>query len=137
MLAMPLIGRAMLSAGGCPVVLGTSLRLPPIFPASPVACAVLRHPHEWFAMLPFLAHTAAAPYHGPIRHWRPGGVRRMLPQRATNEENADATPSRVAAVAVMDRLRARRVRGLAAACGQAGMRGLAARAVVRAERAAA
>src|SRR6185312_973569 len=73
-----------------------------------------------------------------IRHWRPGGTRGMLRHRATNEENADATPNRVAAVAVMDRLHARRVRDLAATRrGQAGVRGLAARVVVRAERAAA
>ena len=44
-LAMPLIGWAMLSAGGYPVMLGTSLRLPPIFPTNAVAFAVLRHLH--------------------------------------------------------------------------------------------
>ncbi|HEY1589257.1 MAG TPA: cytochrome b [Rhodanobacter sp.] len=71
MLAMPLIGWAMLSAGGYPVMLSDSLRLPPIFPVSPVAFAVLRHMHGWFAMLLFLtfvAHMAAALYHGLIRH---------------------------------------------------------------------
>ena len=70
MLAMPLIGWAMLSAGGYPVMLSDSLRLPPIFPTSPVAFAVLRHMHSWFAMLLFLtfiAHMAAALYHGLIR----------------------------------------------------------------------
>ena len=79
MLAMPLIGWAMLSAGGYPVMLGTSLRLPPIFPASPVAFAVLRHLHGWFAMLlflTFLAHMAAALYHGLIR--RDGVLSSML-----------------------------------------------------------
>ena len=71
------------------------------------------------------------------RHWRPGGVRRMLRHRATNEENADATPNRVAAVAVVDRLHVRRVRGHAAAGrGQGRVPGMAARVVVRAERAA-
>ena len=50
MLAMPLIGWAMLSAGGYPVMLGASLQLPPIFPASPVAFALLRHLHGWFAI---------------------------------------------------------------------------------------
>lgn len=70
MLAMPLIGWAMLSAGGYPVMLSDSLRLPPIFPVSPVGFAVLRHMHSWFAMLlflTFLAHMAAALYHGLIR----------------------------------------------------------------------
>ncbi|MHB1058806.1 MAG: cytochrome b [Rhodanobacter sp.] len=79
MLAMPLIGWAMLSAGGYPVMLGASLRLPPIFPASPAGFAVLRHLHTWFAMLlflTFLAHMAAALYHGLIR--RDGVLASML-----------------------------------------------------------
>jgi cytochrome b561 len=79
MLAMPLIGWAMLSAGGYPVMLGTSLRLPPIFPTNAVAFAVLRHLHGWFAMLlflTFLAHMAAALYHGLIR--RDGVLSSML-----------------------------------------------------------
>lgn len=70
MLAMPLVGWAMLSAGGYPVMLGESLRLPPIFPVSTIGFAVLRHAHTWLAMLlflTFLAHMAAALYHGLIR----------------------------------------------------------------------
>jgi thiosulfate reductase cytochrome b subunit len=69
----------MLSAGGYPVMLGTSLRLPPIFPTSAVAFAVLRHLHTWFAMLlflTFLAHMGAALYHGLIR--RDGVLSSML-----------------------------------------------------------
>jgi cytochrome b561 len=80
MLAMPLIGWAMLSAGGYPVMLGDALRLPPIFPTSPVAFAVLRHLHGAFAMLlflTFLAHMGAALYHGLIR--RDGVFASMLP----------------------------------------------------------
>lgn len=79
MLAMPLIGWAMLSAGGYPVMLGESLRLPPIFPTSPTAFALLRHLHAWFAILlflTFLAHMAAALYHGLIR--RDGVLASML-----------------------------------------------------------
>lgn len=79
MLAMPLIGWAMLSAGGYPVMLGASLRLPPIFPTSPVAFAVLRHLHGWLALalvLTFLAHLGAALYHGLIR--RDGVLGSML-----------------------------------------------------------
>ena len=95
MLAMPLIGWAMLSAGGYPVMLGTSLRLPPIFPVSPVAFAVLRHLHGWFAMLlflTFLAHMGAALYHGLIR--RDGVLSSMTGWRGTrpgasNEPNGE------------------------------------------------
>jgi cytochrome b561 len=70
MVAMPLIGWAMLSAGGYPVMLSDTLRLPPIFPVSPTAFAVLRHMHAWFAaalLLTCLAHMGAALYHGLIR----------------------------------------------------------------------
>lgn len=70
MVILPLVGWAMLSAGGYPVMLTESLRLPPIFPANPAAFAVLRHLHTWLAMLlfaTFLAHMAAALYHGLIR----------------------------------------------------------------------
>jgi cytochrome b561 len=70
MLVIPLVGWAMLSAGGYPVMLSHSLRLPPIFPVSPTAFAILRHTHAWLAMLlflTFLAHLGAALYHGLIR----------------------------------------------------------------------
>lgn len=70
MLIIPLVGWAMLSAGGYPVMLTESARLPPIFPVDPIAFAVLRHLHTWLAMLlfaTFLAHMAAALYHGLIR----------------------------------------------------------------------
>ena len=70
MLLIPLIGWAMLSAGGYPVMLSESLRLPPISPVSPEAFALLRHAHSFFALLlflTFLAHMGAALYHGLIR----------------------------------------------------------------------
>ena len=70
MIAMPLVGWAMLSAGGYPVMLGDSLRLPAIFPADATAFAILRHLHAWLALLlllTFLAHLGAALYHGLIR----------------------------------------------------------------------
>ncbi|MBD8871843.1 cytochrome b [Rhodanobacter sp. DHB23] len=82
MIAMPLVGWAMLSAGGYPVMLGDSLRLPAIFPANPIAFAVLRHLHTWLAMLLFLtvlAHMAAALYHGLIR--RDGVLASMVGRR--------------------------------------------------------
>jgi cytochrome b561 len=70
MIAMPLVGWAMLSAGGYPVMLSHALRLPPIFPVNAAAFAVLRHAHAWLAallFLTFLAHLGAALYHGLIR----------------------------------------------------------------------
>jgi cytochrome b561 len=79
MLIIPLVGWAMLSAGGYPVMLSDSLRLPPIFPVSPAAFAILRHAHAWLAMLlflTFLAHLGAALYHGLIR--RDGVLRSMI-----------------------------------------------------------
>lgn len=78
MLILPLVGWAMLSAGGYPVMLSHSVRLPSIFPANPVAFAVLRHAHAWLALLlllTFLAHLGAALYHGLIR--RDGVLRSM------------------------------------------------------------
>lgn len=82
MISMPLVGWAMLSAGGYPVMLTDTLRLPSIFPASPVAFAVLRHLHAWLAillLLTFLAHLGAALYHGLIR--RDGVLSSMTARR--------------------------------------------------------
>ncbi|GAB2576310.1 cytochrome b [Dyella jejuensis] len=82
MLAIPLIGWAMLSAGGYPVMLGDTWRLPSIFPANAAAFAILRHAHAWLAMLlflTFLAHLGAALYHGLIR--RDGVLSSMLGRR--------------------------------------------------------
>ncbi|KVN23414.1 cytochrome B [Burkholderia pyrrocinia] len=79
MVAMPLIGWAMLSAGGYPVTLGGGVQLPAISAADPVAFAWLRVAHRVLAYLffaTFLAHFAAALYHGLIR--RDGVVRAMV-----------------------------------------------------------
>lgn len=79
MLILPLVGWAMLSAGGYPVMLSESLRLPPIFPVSATAFAILRHAHALLAILlflTFLAHLGAALYHGLIR--RDGVLRSMI-----------------------------------------------------------
>jgi cytochrome b561 len=70
MLAMPLVGWAMLSAGGYPITLGSSLHLPPILPANATLFAWLREAHGYLAYLLFftiLGHMAAALYHGLIR----------------------------------------------------------------------
>lgn len=89
MIAMPLIGWAMLSAGGYPVMLGASLRLPAIFPTDATAFAILRHLHAWCALLlllTFLAHLGAALYHGLIR--RDGVLSSMTirPSRRMDED---------------------------------------------------
>ncbi|KVP57022.1 cytochrome B [Burkholderia ubonensis] len=79
MIAMPLIGWAMLSAGGYPVTLGGGVQLPAIVSADPVAFAWLRIAHQWVAYLffaTFLLHFAAALYHGLVR--RDGVLRAMV-----------------------------------------------------------
>lgn len=79
MVAMPLIGWAMLSAGGYPVTLGGGVQLPALVPADPAAFAWLRVAHRLLAYLffaTFLAHFAAALYHGLIR--RDGVLRAMV-----------------------------------------------------------
>jgi len=83
MFVIPLVGWAMLSAGGYPVMLNHSLRLPPIFPVNAAAFAILRHAHAWLAallFLTFLAHLGAALYHGLIR--RDGVLRSMVDGRS-------------------------------------------------------
>ena len=70
MLLLPLIGWAMLSAGGYPVMLTASLRLPAVSPAGATAVDWRRHLHAVLAFLLFvtsLVHIAAALYHGWIR----------------------------------------------------------------------
>jgi cytochrome b561 len=70
MIAMPLIGWAMLSAAGYPVVLAGALHLPAIAPHSVALYALLRAAHTWLAMLLFatvLLHLGAALFHGLIR----------------------------------------------------------------------
>ena len=46
---MPLIGWAMLSAGGYPIVLWGGLHLPPIVPHTPALYAALRNAHSLLA----------------------------------------------------------------------------------------
>ncbi|MEK6424336.1 MAG: cytochrome b [Burkholderia gladioli] len=70
MLAMPLIGWAMLSAGGYPVMLGGGVQLPALMGADPVAFAWLRNAHEVLAFVLFatvVGHLSAALFHGLIR----------------------------------------------------------------------
>jgi len=70
MLAMPLIGWSMLSAGGYPIVLGGGLHLPAIVPHSPALYAALRSAHSLLAYVLFatvLLHLGAALFHLWVR----------------------------------------------------------------------
>lgn len=70
MIAMPLLGWAMLSAEGFPVLLFDGLRLPSIAPQSPGLYALLRSAHGYLAYAFFaviLLHLGAALFHGLIR----------------------------------------------------------------------
>ncbi|WP_085690059.1 MULTISPECIES: cytochrome b [unclassified Pseudomonas] len=70
MLVLPLLGWAMISAAGDPVMLGTSLQLPSIVPADAQVFALLRKAHGYLAYLLFLTvllHLAAALFHGWVR----------------------------------------------------------------------
>ncbi len=97
MLLMPLIGWAMLSAGGYPVTLLEGLHLPPIAPRDPQLFAWLRGTHRYFALLlfaTFLLHLAAALFHALIR--RDNVLPSMLPwssREARNDPRQDIRDS--------------------------------------------
>lgn len=66
MIAMPLIGWAMVSAGGYPVTMAGGFHLPPLVPADVRLFALLRALHTWLAFALFglvLLHLAAALLH--------------------------------------------------------------------------
>ncbi|GEB03425.1 cytochrome b [Gluconobacter roseus] len=71
MIALPLVGWGMLSAGGFPIPLwGQSVLLPSILPHNPVLWSWLRSAHSVLAFALFglvLAHIGAALFHGLIR----------------------------------------------------------------------
>lgn len=78
MLVLPLLGWAMISAAGDPVMLGSSVQLPALVAANAPLFAVLRKAHGFLAYLLFLTvllHLAAALFHGLIR--RDGVLRNM------------------------------------------------------------
>ncbi len=80
MFAMPLIGWAMVSAAGNPVVLWGDVHLPAIAPHDPAIYSVLRAAHTWLAralLAVILLHLAAALYHAWVR--RDGVYRTMAP----------------------------------------------------------
>jgi cytochrome b561 len=70
MIGLPLIGWAMLSAGGYPVTLWDGFSLPPIAPQSDGLHTILRVAHVSLALLLFaviLLHVAAALFHALVR----------------------------------------------------------------------
>lgn len=70
MLALPLVGWAMVSAGGFPVTLFAGLAVPAIAPHDATWYAVLRQTHGALAAVLFLvilAHLAGALYHAWVR----------------------------------------------------------------------
>ncbi|MCH4090491.1 cytochrome b [Acetobacter sp.] len=80
MIAMPLVGWGMLSAGGYPVPLWKeTILLPPILPHNPVVWAYLRSAHTALAFTLFglvLLHITAALFHGLVR--RDGVLKSMI-----------------------------------------------------------
>jgi len=70
MLILPLLGWAMISAAGDPVMLSSSVQLPSIVPANAQLFAFLRKAHGYLAYLLFLTvllHLAAALFHAWVR----------------------------------------------------------------------
>ena len=70
MIAIPLIGWSMLSAGGYPIVLYGGVHLPPIAPHDVTLYAWLRAAHTWLALALYatvLLHLGAALFHALIR----------------------------------------------------------------------
>jgi len=66
MLALPLVGWGMLSAGHYPIVMFGAVHLPPILPPHPALYAFLRNAHTILAYLlffAFLAHLGAVLFH--------------------------------------------------------------------------
>lgn len=88
MLLMPLIGWAMLSAGGYPVALLDGLLLPALVPPDPQLFAFLRGAHRYLALLlfaTFLLHLAAVLFHALVR--RDNVLPSMLPWSSRGARN--------------------------------------------------
>lgn len=86
MLAMPLLGWAMSSAGGYPVVLPLGVVLPPLAPQDPALYAALRWAHGAFGYGLFalvLVHLSAALQHAWVR--RDGVFEAMFPPRGARD----------------------------------------------------
>lgn len=79
MFALPIVGWAMLSAGGYPIEIFGSIDLPPLLHRDLALFAGLRSAHTVLALLlfaTFLAHLGAALFHGFVR--RDGVLKSMM-----------------------------------------------------------
>ena len=86
MIAMPLIGWAMLSAAAYPVVLFGSIYLPSIVPVNPSLHALLWHAHYYLAFAFFaliLMHVSAILFHKLIRN---DGIFETMAPIATHDQ---------------------------------------------------
>ena len=93
MIGLPLIGWAMLSAGGYPVVLAGGLWLPPIAPRSDSLHTLLWIAHVSLALLFFavvLLHVAAALFHALVRR---DGVFEAMASVAVDSPEAERQPA--------------------------------------------
>ena len=93
MLAMPLLGWAMLSAGGYPVRMTSSFALPPILSPDPALYSLLRQAHGWMGYALFaliLLHMAAALHHAWVR--RDGVFEAMARGRSRTATTVDPDP---------------------------------------------
>ena len=91
MLAMPLVGWAMLSAARLPIILYGPYQLPPIVPHSPMLYAGLRQLHTVLAYLliaVWLLHLAGALFHRLVR--RDGVFESMASLKPTREATSPA-----------------------------------------------
>lgn len=100
MIGLPLIGWAMLSAGGFPVQIAPGLRLPPLTPQDLHAFGILRLTHGILAYAFFilvLGHISAALYHALLRRdevfQTMGPGRAPMPANAAQVPEPDAFPS--------------------------------------------
>ncbi|HTR42403.1 MAG TPA: cytochrome b [Pseudomonadales bacterium] len=97
MLALPLVGWGMLSAGHYPIVMFGPVHLPPILPANPFLYAVLRKSHTILAYLlffTFLAHLTAVLFHTLVIRDRLLDRMALWPSRSgkAKEKTATAPP---------------------------------------------
>jgi cytochrome b561 len=92
MIAMPLIGWGMLSAGHYPILMFGSVHLPPILPPHPMLYAFLRHSHTILAYLLFatiLAHVGAVLFHTLIVRDRLLNRMAIWPISRSKKENSN------------------------------------------------
>ena len=90
MLALPLVGWGMLSAGHMPIVMFAPVQLPPILPVSPAMYAFLRPTHTILAYMlfgAFLAHLGAVLYHTLIVRDRLLDRMAIWPARSASDDH--------------------------------------------------